>query len=136
MGLLPSSRTMSCIGPNQNGLSQHVPPHCVEHVLLCRRRQRAECRIERVQFVEVSMPTYRWARPSLGFALSIVDAIFRLTGQHPDAFSKFSRSRRQVVHDPMDPRHSWSLQVRRVRLIHNEHVALRTRRRATPRERR
>ena len=61
MGLLPSSRTVSCIGPNQNGLGQHVPLHCVEHVLLSRRRQRAEYRVERVQLVYVSVSADRWA---------------------------------------------------------------------------
>src|SRR5262249_35195903 len=94
--------------------------------------------VERVELVEVAMPTDRRAGPAIAGALPVVASLTgsrrespRLRGPAPGA-----GRRGGVVEGPLHPRHLGCRRVRRIGIIDDEDKALGARGRITPRERR
>src|SRR6266478_6453880 len=84
-------------------------------------------RVERGKFVKVSMLARRWTGAAVTGPFPIVEALLR--SRWKVAFCrtlrKAMRVGRNVVHDPMNPRHLGRARIRRVRVVDDQREALR-----------
>ncbi len=61
--------------------------------------------IQRIQLVEIPMAADRRTGSAIARALPVVQALFGAGRQRRDVFRQAARRRRQIIKDPMYPRH-------------------------------
>src|SRR5262245_61830693 len=109
---------------DQFGLREDVPLHGTLDIRLGWFPEIAELGIERVELVEIPMPTNRRAGSAVAGSLPIVHALAGARRETFRAFGKRARRCGNVVEDPVHIRHLGRLRIWRVRIVYNQGVAL------------
>src|ERR1700694_4948086 len=126
------------VGADELCLRNHMPLHRIQKLSFRRVPEIRQHRVERGKLVKVSMPPDRWTGAAVTGPFPIVEALLR--SRWKAAFCRALRNAmhvgRNVVHDPMHPRHLGRAWIRRVRVVDDQYEALRALWRSRPLQRR
>src|SRR5260221_4952158 len=115
------------VGADELCLRNHMTLHRIQKLSFRRVPEIRQHRVERGKFVKVSMLARRWTGAAVTGPFPIVEALLR--SRWKVAFCrtlrKAMRVGRNVVHDPMNPRHLGRARIRRVRVVDDQREALR-----------
>src|ERR1700688_501493 len=115
------------VGADELCLRNHMTLHRIQKLSFRRVPEIRQHRIERGKLVKVSMPPDRWTGAGVTGPFPIVEALLR--SRWKTAFCRALRKAmhvgRNVVHDPMHPRHPGRARIGRVRVVDDQREALR-----------
>src|SRR5882762_6197598 len=115
------------VGADELRLRNHMALHRIQKLSFCRVPEIRQHRVERGELVKISMPPDRWTGAAVTGPFPIVEALLRSRWKATfcRALRKAMRVGRNVVHDPMHPRRLGSARIGRVRVVDDQHEALR-----------
>src|ERR1700722_2520923 len=101
--------------------------HRIQKLSFCRVPEIRQHHVERGKLVKVSMPPDRWTGAAVTGPFPIVEALLRSRWKAAlcRALRKAMRVARNVVHDPMHPRHLGRARIGRVGVFDDQREALR-----------
>src|ERR1700694_5500363 len=114
------------VGADELCLRNHMTLHRIQKLSFRRVPEIRQHRVERENLVKVSMPPDRWTGAAVTGPFPIVEALLRYRWKA--AFCRALRNvmhvDRNVVHDPMHPRHLGRAWIGRVRVVGARREAL------------
>src|SRR5580700_9068769 len=115
------------VGADELCLRNHMTLYRIQKLSFRRVPEIRQHHVERGKLVKVSMPPDRWTGAAVTGPLPIVETLLRSRWKAAFccALRKAMHVGRNVVHDPMHPRHLGRARIGRVRIVDDQREALR-----------